>query len=80
MVSGSYSGPTKVAVPICQDAGIVIVSAYAVHPDVVNAGKYIFSQSFPGSVQATAAVTFAVEKLGTQCIAIVAVDLEFGKE
>lgn len=80
VVSGSYSGPTKVAAPICQDAGIVMVSAYAVHPDVVNAGEYIFSQSFPGAVQATAAATFAVEDLGAQRIAIVAVDLDFGKE
>ena len=80
VVSGSYSGPTKVAAPICQDAGIVMVSAYAVHPDVVNAGEYIFSQSFPGAVQATAAATFAIENLQAQRIAIVAVDLDFGKE
>ena len=80
VVSGSYSGPTKVAAPICQDAGIVMVSAYAVHPDVVNAGEYVFSQSFPGAVQATAAATFAVEDLEAQRIAIVAVDLDFGKE
>lgn len=80
VVSGSYSGPTKVAAPICQDAGIVMVSAYAVHPDVVNAGEYIFSQSFPGAVQATAAATFAVNDLKAQRIAIVAVDLDFGKE
>ena len=80
VVSGSYSGTTKVAAPICQDAGIVMVSAYAVHPDVVNAGEYVFSQSFPGAVQATAAATFAVEDLGAQRIAIVAVDLDFGKE
>ena len=66
--------------PTCQDAGIVMVSAYAVHPDVVNAGEYVFSQSFPGAVQATAAATFAVEDLGAQRIAIVAVDLDFGKE
>lgn len=80
IVSGSYSGPTKVAAPICQDAGIVMVSAYAVHPDVVNAGDYIFSQSFPGAVQATAAAQFAVGQLGAKRIAIVAVDLDFGKE
>lgn len=80
IVSGSYSGPTKVAAPICQDAGIVMVSAYAVHPDVVNAGDYIFSQSFPGAVQATAAAQFAVGELGAKRIAIVAVDLDFGKE
>lgn len=80
IVSGSYSGPTKVAAPICQDAGIVMVSAYAVHPDVVNAGDYIFSQSFPGAVQATAAAQFAVGDLSAKRIAIVAVDLDFGKE
>ena len=80
IVSGSYSGPTKVAAPICQDAGIVMVSAYAVHPDVVNAGDYIFSQSFPGAVQATAAAQFAVGELKANRIAIVAVDLDFGKE
>ena len=38
IVSGSYSGPTRVAAPIIQAAGIPMVSAYAVHPDVVNAG------------------------------------------
>lgn len=80
VVSGSYSGPTKVAAPIFDDAGIVMVSAYAVHPDVVNAGKYIFSQSFPGAVQATAAAIFAVENLNAKRVAIVAVDLDFGKE
>ena len=42
VVSGSYSGPTKVAAPIFQDAGKLMVSAYAVHPDVVNAGDLIF--------------------------------------
>ncbi|MBP3759441.1 MAG: ABC transporter substrate-binding protein, partial [Firmicutes bacterium] len=34
VVSGSYSGPTKVAAPIFQEAGKLMVSAYAVHPDV----------------------------------------------
>ena len=57
-----------------------MVSAYAVHPDVVNAGDYIFSQSFPGAVQATAAAQFAVGELKANRIAIVAVDLDFGKE
>ena len=63
IVSGSYSGPTKVAAPILQDAGKLLVSAYAVHPDVVNAGDMVFSQSFPGAVQGTAAAIFACEEL-----------------
>lgn len=79
-VSGSYSSPTRVAAPIFQAAGIPMVSAYAVHPDVVNAGDYIFSQSFPGSVQGTAAATVAVDQLGAKRIAIVAVDVDFGTE
>ncbi len=40
------------AAPIIQAAGIPMVSAYAVHPDVVNAGDYIFSQSFPARFRA----------------------------
>lgn len=80
VVSGSYSGPTKVAAPICQDAGKLMVSAYAVHPDVVNAGDLVFSQSFPGAVQGTAAAEFAANTLGAKKVAIVAVDLDFGTE
>lgn len=80
VVSGSYSGPTKVAAPIFQENNIVMVAAYAVHPDVVNAGDCIFSQSFPGAVQGTAAAKFAVDELKAKKIAIIAVDLDFGKE
>lgn len=80
VVSGSYSGPTRVAAPIFQAAGIPMVSAYAVHPDVVNAGDFVFSQSFPGSVQGTAAASVAVDQMGAQKIAIIAVDLDFGTE
>ena len=80
VVSGSYSGPTRVAAPIIQNAGKVMVSAYAVHPDVVNAGDFIFSQSFPGKVQGKAGAEFAVKTLGAKNIAIIAVDLDFGTE
>lgn len=80
VVSGSYSGPTRVAAPIIQNAGMVMVSAYAVHPDVVNAGDFIFSQSFPGKVQGKAGAEYAVKNLGAKKIAIIAVDLDFGTE
>jgi len=80
VVSGSYSGPTKVAAPIFQEAGKLMVSAYAVHPDVVNAGDLIFSQSFPGKLQGTGAAIFAAgeEGLAAKKIAIIYVDLDFG--
>ena len=78
VVSGSYSGPTKVAAPIFQDAGKLMVSAYAVHPDVVNAGDLIFSQSFPQALQGAAAAKYATEELKAKKVAIISVDLDFG--
>ena len=78
VVSGSYSGPTKVAAPIFQDAGKLMVSAYAVHPDVVNAGDLIFSQSFPQALQGAAAAKYATEELKATKVAIISVDLDFG--
>ena len=71
VVSGSYSGPTKVAAPIFQEAGKLMVSAYAVHPDVTGAGDLIFSQSFPGAVQATGAAVVAAEQLKATKVAII---------
>lgn len=80
IVSGSYSGPTRVAAPIIQAAGIPMVSAYAVHPDVVNAGDFIFAQSFTGQVQGKAGAVLAVDKLGAKRISIIAVDMDYGSE
>lgn len=79
VVSGSYSGPTRVAAPIFQAAGMPMLSAYAIHPDVVKSGDYIFSQSFSGAVQGRAGAKIAVEKLSAKRIAILAVDNDFGK-
>ncbi|NLL81761.1 MAG: ABC transporter substrate-binding protein [Tissierellia bacterium] len=80
VVSGSYSGPTRVAAPIFQEAGIPMLSGYAIHPDVTNSGDFIFSQSFAGSVQGTAGAKVAVEMLNAKRISIIAVDIDFGKE
>jgi branched-chain amino acid transport system substrate-binding protein len=80
VVSGSYSGPTRVAAPIFQEAGIPMLSGYAVHPDVTKSGDFIFSQSFAGAVQGKAGAKIAVEKIGAKKISIIAVDIDFGKE
>ena len=77
-LAGDRSGPTKVAAPIFQEAGKLMVSAYAVHPDVTGAGDLIFSQSFPGAVQATGAAVVAAEQLKATKVAIIYVDLDFG--
>lgn len=79
VVSGSYSGPTRVAAPIFQEAGIPMLSGYAIHPDVTNSGDFIFSQSFSGAVQGTAGASVAVDMLKAKRISIIAVDIDFGK-
>jgi len=80
VVSGSYSGPTRVAAPIFQEAGMPMLSGYAIHPDVTKSGDYIFSQSFAGSVQGKAGAKVAVDTLKAKRIAIIAVDIDFGKQ
>jgi branched-chain amino acid transport system substrate-binding protein len=55
-----------------------MVSAYAVHPDVVNAGDLIFSQSFPQKLQGAAAAYYATNELKAKKVAIISVDLDFG--
>ena len=79
VVSGSYSGPTRVAAPIFQDAGIPMISGYAIHPDVTDSGDFVFSQSFPGQVQGKAGGVVAVDMLDAKRISIIAVDIDFGK-
>lgn len=79
VVSGSYSGPTRVAAPIFQEAGMPMLSAYAIHPDVTKSGDFVFSQSFSGAVQGRAGAKVAVDNLGAKRISILAVDVDFGK-
>lgn len=78
VVSGSYSGTTRPAAPIYQNAQIPMISAYAIHPDIPKSGDYIFQQSFPGPVQGKIGGYMAVDDLGAQEIAILYVDNDFG--
>jgi branched-chain amino acid transport system substrate-binding protein len=78
VVSGSYSGTTRAASQVYQDAQIPMIAAYAVHPDITKTGDYIFRQSFVGLVQGRAGGLAAVEMLGAQKISILYVDNDFG--
>lgn len=78
VVSGSYSGTTRAAAPVYQDAGIPMIASYAIHPDITKTGDYIFRQSFVGSVQGKAGGKVAAEMLGAKKICILYVDNDFG--
>ncbi len=80
VVSGSYSGPTRAVAPIYQRAKIPMISSYGVHPDITKAGRYIFRQSFIGTVQGRAGAEAAVGLLGAKKVSILMMDNDFGRE
>ena len=80
VVSGSYSGPTRVAAPIYAKAGVPMVAGYAVHPDVTKSGESNFRQGFLGEVEGRAAGEYAVKVLKTKKPAVIFMDNDFGRE
>ncbi len=79
VVSGSYSGPTRVTAPILQEAGIPMVAGYAVHRDITRAGDFIFRNGFLGEVEGAAAAEVAVKNIGAKKIAVLTMDNDFGR-
>jgi len=85
VVSGSYSGPTRVTAPIFQKAGMPMVAGYAVHPDVTwdptlkKPNDFIFRNGFLGEIEGAAAAEFAVKNLKAKKISIISMDNDFGR-
>lgn len=78
LVSGSYSGPTKVASPIAQEFKIPLISAYAVHPEITKTGDYIFRLIYTGDVKGKALAYYAIKKLGKKKLGMLYWEGEWG--
>jgi branched-chain amino acid transport system substrate-binding protein len=78
-VSGSYSGPTRSAAGVFQEAGIPYISAYAIHPDITRAGDYVFRTSFLGEVQGRGGAKLVGDLLGKKRVVIITLQNDFGK-
>jgi branched-chain amino acid transport system substrate-binding protein len=78
-VSGSYSGPTRSAAGVFQEAQIPYISAYAIHPDITRAGNYVFRTSFLGTVQGRGGAKLVGETLGKKHVVIITLQNDFGK-
>ncbi|WDP91459.1 MAG: ABC transporter substrate-binding protein [Desulfobacter sp.] len=78
-VSGSYSGPTRSAAGIFQEAGIPYISAYGIHPDITKAGNYVFRTSFLGEIQGRAGAKLVGDTLGKKRVVIITLKNDFGK-
>jgi branched-chain amino acid transport system substrate-binding protein len=85
VVSGSYSGPTRVTAPIFQKAQIPMVAGYAVHPDVTwdpkerRPNDFCFRNGFLGEIEGAAAAEFAVKHLNAKRISLIFMDNDFGR-
>lgn len=78
-ISGSYSGSTRAAAGVFQEAGVPYIAAYAVHPDITRAGNYVFRTSFVGEVQGRAGAKLIGDTLGAKKVVIITLKNDFGK-
>lgn len=79
VISGSYSGPTRAAAGVFQQAKVPYISAYAIHPDITRAGDFVFRTSFMGEVQGKAAAKFIGEGLKKKKVVLVTLNNDFGQ-
>jgi len=78
-ISGSYSGPTRSAAGVFQEAKVPYISAYAIHPDITKAGNFIFRTSFLGEVQGRAGAKLIGDTLGKKRVVLITLKNDFGK-
>jgi branched-chain amino acid transport system substrate-binding protein len=78
-VSGSYSGPTRSAAGIFQEAKIPYISAYGIHPDITRAGEYVFRTSFLGHIQGKAGAKLIGDMMGKKKVVVITLQNDFGK-
>lgn len=77
-ISGSYSGATRAAAPIFQEAGIPMISAYAIHPEITKTGDKIFRVGTLASVEGRVGAELAGAVMGAKKVAILTIDNDFG--
>lgn len=80
VVSGAFSGPSRVTAPLFAKARVPMVAGYAVHPDVTRGSDSNFRIGFLGSVEGAAAGEYAAAALRSRRPAVLTVDTDFGHE
>jgi branched-chain amino acid transport system substrate-binding protein len=80
VVSGAFSGPSRVTAPLFAKARIPMITAYAVHPDVTRGSDSSFRIGFLGAVEGAASAEYAATALKARRPAVLTVDTDFGQE
>jgi len=79
VVNGSYSASGRAAAPVFQKAGVVMISAYGVHPDITKAGDYMFRLVHLGPPQGAATALYIGKSLGLKKLSTIALDNDYGQ-
>jgi branched-chain amino acid transport system substrate-binding protein len=79
VVNGSYSASGRAAAPVFQKAGVVMISAYGVHPDITKAGDFNFRLVHLGPPQGTAAALYIGKTLGIRKVSAITMDNDYGE-
>lgn len=79
LVSCSYSGATRSAAGVAQQAKVPMVVSYAVHPEITKAGHYIWRLFSLGPVQGRAIAVMAREDGNSARAAILWVKNDYGE-
>ena len=74
IVGDPTTGITKVAAPIAQKAGVVLLSAGATGPGVVENGDFIFRDTLLDSVAIPACIDYFAKDLGYKKVAVITSD------
>jgi branched-chain amino acid transport system substrate-binding protein len=79
VVNGSYSASGRAAAPVFQKAGVVMISAYGVHPDITRAGDYMFRMVHLGPPQGAATALYIGNTLKLKKISTITMDNDYGQ-
>jgi branched-chain amino acid transport system substrate-binding protein len=79
VVNGSYSASGRAAAPVFQKAGVVMISAYGVHPDITRAGDYMFRLVHLGEPQGAATALYVGKMLGIKKVSTITMDNDYGQ-
>ncbi len=79
VVNGSYSASGRAAAPVFQQAGVVMISAYGVHPDITRAGDDMFRLVHLGPPQGAATALYIGRTLGLKKVSTITMDNDYGQ-
>jgi branched-chain amino acid transport system substrate-binding protein len=79
VVNASYSASGRAAAPVFQKAGVLMIAAYGVHPEITTTGNFMFRLVHLGPPQGRATALFIGKDLKLKKISAITMDNDYGQ-